>query len=60
MDFIAANGAGHYAYAHVQGIQGGSAGYVAGDPGITAVPEPTSLLLLATGLIAGARRLSKK
>jgi hypothetical protein len=60
LDFLVANGDGHYAYAHVQGMTAGSAAYVSTGPNVPAVPEPTSLLLLATGLIAGARRLSKK
>jgi hypothetical protein len=64
LDFLAANSQGYFAYAHVQGIglnADNSSAYIARDPGNPpVVPEPTSLLLLATGLIAGARRLSKK
>jgi hypothetical protein len=60
LDFLVANSQGYFAYSHVQGMTGGSAAYVNTDPNVPAVPEPTSLVLLATGLIAGARRLSKK
>jgi hypothetical protein len=63
LDFGVANAAGYYAFAHVQGIgptAGLSSSYVSTDPNIPAVPEPTSLLLLATGLIAGARTLRKR
>ena len=62
LDFLAANADGHYGYAHIQGIgtSNGSAAYVSTDPTVPSVPEPTSLLLLATGLIAGARTLRKR
>jgi hypothetical protein len=60
LDFLVANSQGYFAYAHVQGMTAGSAAYVNTNPNVPSVPEPTSLLLLATGLIAGARRLSKK
>lgn len=63
LDFSVANSAGYYALAHIQGIgptAGLSSVYVSTDPSIPAVPEPTSLLLLATGLIAGARTLRKR
>jgi hypothetical protein len=66
VNFVAANSQGYFGYAHVQGIgptAGNSSIYVStdpGDPNTPVVPEPTSLLLLATGLIAGARRLAKR
>jgi hypothetical protein len=63
-DFNLANGAGHYAYAHVQGIASTtgttSSGYVSTDPGVESVPEPTSLVLLGSGLVAVATRLRRK
>jgi hypothetical protein len=60
-DFAFANAQGYFAYAHVQGMTAGSGSYAAtGDPNIPTVPEPTSLILLATGLIAGARTLRKR
>jgi hypothetical protein len=61
LDFAVANSAGYYAYSHVQGMTAGSGSYAAtSDPNIPSVPEPTSLILLATGLIAGARTLRKR
>lgn len=54
-DFAVANAAGYFAYAHVQGMTAGSGSYASTTP-IPSVPEPTSLLLLATGLIAGDRK----
>ena len=63
LDFSVANSASYYAFAHVQGIGPNanlSSAYVSTDPSIPSVPEPTSLLLLATGLIAGARTLRKR
>lgn len=61
IDFAVANSAGHYAYSHVQGMTAGSGSYAAtGDPNVPSVPEPTSLILLASGLIAGARTLRKR
>jgi hypothetical protein len=60
VDFIVANGAGHYGDAHVQGIDGGSAGYIAATPDLSAIPEPASLLLLGTGLIAGTHWRRKR
>jgi hypothetical protein len=59
-DFAFFNTQGYYAYAHVQGMTAGSGSYATGDPNIPSVPEPTSLVLLATGLIAGARSLRKR
>jgi hypothetical protein len=63
LDFSAANAAGYYALAHVQGIgpqANNSSVYVSNGPTPPSVPEPTSLLLLATGLLAGARTLRKR
>jgi hypothetical protein len=66
LDFGVANSAGYYALAHVQGIgptAGLSSVFVSNGPNgpnVPAVPEPTSLILLATGLIAGARTLRKR
>jgi hypothetical protein len=61
LDFSVPNAAGYYAFAHIQGMTAGSGSYVAtGDPNTPVVPEPTSLILLATGLIAGARTLRKR
>ncbi len=63
LDFSVANSAGYYAFAHVQGIGPSanlSSAYVSTDPTVPSVPEPTSLILLATGLIAGARTLRKR
>jgi hypothetical protein len=61
LDFGVANANGYYALSHVQGMTAGSGTYAATiDPNIPSVPEPTSLLLLATGLIAGARTLRKR
>jgi hypothetical protein len=58
-DFAVANSAGYLAYAHVQGMTAGSGAY-GSTAVVPSVPEPTSLLLLATGLIAGARTLRKR
>ena len=46
---------------HVQALPptGGSQAFVNGDP-LTSVPEPTSMLLLGTGLLAAARARRKK
>jgi hypothetical protein len=65
LDFSSTNAAGYYALAHVQGIGDGktSSVYVSNGPSTPpppSVPEPTSLILLATGLIAGARSLRKR
>jgi hypothetical protein len=61
-DFAFPNSDGHYAYSHVQGMTAGSGSYAATGTttDIPSVPEPTSLILLATGLIAGARTLRKR
>jgi PEP-CTERM motif len=61
LDFAFLNAQGYSAYAHVQGMTAGSGSYAAtNDPNVPTVPEPTSLVLLATGLIAGARTLRKR
>jgi hypothetical protein len=63
LDFAVANSSSYYAFAHVQGMTAGSGSYAATStttPPPPVVPEPTSLILLATGLIAGARTLRKR
>ncbi len=56
-DFDVANAATLFAYTHVQGIAGGSAGY--GAARSTAVPEPTGILLLLIGAGAAFARSRK-
>jgi hypothetical protein len=56
-DFDVASAASYFTYAHVQGIDGGSAGYGGGPP--SSVPEPASVLMLMIGAGAAIVRARK-